>query len=168
MNDIFKKIIRHHGQDVRRVIKKITGSHNEDLEQEVYVKAFKSIDKYEHKGKFKQWICTISANISRDYLKSKSFRQSQLQDCSEDAILTATSNKQPEVQIASIERQKTIWEAINSLPKKNKEVIILFDMEEMSYEEISKKLNCPVGTVKSRLFNARKKLSESLKELIQQ
>lgn len=167
MNEIFKKIINSHKNDVRTVIKNITGSQNDDLEQEVYIKAWKNIDDYKHKGKFKQWICTISANISRDYLKSKTYKQTKFHDNSEDAVLNISDNTPPDARIYSIERQKTIWKAINELPKKNKEVIILFDMEEMTYEEISKKINCPVGTVKSRLYNARKKLAESLKDLIQ-
>ncbi|NLF83015.1 MAG: sigma-70 family RNA polymerase sigma factor, partial [Candidatus Gastranaerophilales bacterium] len=56
--------------------------------------------------------------------------------------------------------------AIENLKPKFKEVIILYDMKEMSYEEISAKLNCPVGTVKSRLFNARKQLQTELADLL--
>ena len=60
-----------------------------------------------------------------------------------------------------------ITAAINALNKKHKEVIILSEIENMSYEDISKKLRCPLGTVKSRIYNAKKELFNILKDLIQ-
>ena len=59
-------------------------------------------------------------------------------------------------------RQKIILKAVDDLPKKMRQVVIWFEFEEMSYEQISQKLGLPIGTVKSRLFNARKILSEKL------
>ena len=64
------------------------------------------------------------------------------------------------------ERHKLIIGAIDKLNKKHREVLILHDIEELTYEEISKKVNCPVGTVKSRLFNARKELKQELGDLL--
>ena len=64
------------------------------------------------------------------------------------------------------QRQKRIMNAIDSLKPKLREVIVMYEMQEMSYEEISSKLKCPVGTIRSRLFNARKELSILLQDLI--
>ena len=65
-----------------------------------------------------------------------------------------------------LKRQKRITKAINELKSKFKEVIIMYEIEGKSYEEISNKLNCPVGTIKSRLYNAKKELYEKLKDLV--
>ena len=72
----------------------------------------------------------------------------------------------PEQQFVSKYRQIQTTKAINSLKPKFKEVIILAEIENYSYEEISKKINCPVGTVKSRVYNAKKELYEKLKDLV--
>ena len=70
MTDFIKENQKH----VKAVIKKLTGSENEDLEQEVYIKAWQNMGNYKDEGKFKQWICTITANICRDWFRSKSYK----------------------------------------------------------------------------------------------
>ena len=72
----------------------------------------------------------------------------------------------PESLLIRKERQKEISEAINKLKPKFKEVIMLYEIENKSYEEISQKLKCPIGTVKSRLYNAKKELAVMLEHLI--
>ncbi|MCK7483752.1 MAG: sigma-70 family RNA polymerase sigma factor [Candidatus Moduliflexus flocculans] len=72
----------------------------------------------------------------------------------------------PEVNAVLSERHKLILNAINKLNPKLKEVVILYDIEDLTYEQISEKIKCPIGTVKSRLFNARKILKSELKELL--
>ena len=64
------------------------------------------------------------------------------------------------------ERQQMISEAINKLKPKFREVIMLYEIENKSYEEISQKIKCPIGTVKSRLYNAKKELAVMLENLI--
>jgi len=166
MNEIIKKIIDVHKNNVKGIIKHVTGKYNEDLEQEVYIKAWKNLHSYQEKGKFENWIKTIATNVSRDYLRSLGFRQSNKEDHDEEKIINICDKFTPEQCLKQKERQKIIVSAINNLPQKFREVVLLFEIEDMSYEDISLKLNCPVGTIKSRLFNARKKLYESLKNLI--
>jgi len=72
----------------------------------------------------------------------------------------------PEQVFISKQRQKRITNAINELKPKFKEVIIMYEIEGKSYEEISNKLNCPIGTIKSRIYNAKKELYEKLKDLV--
>ena len=64
------------------------------------------------------------------------------------------------------ERQKLIINAINALKPKFKEVVMLYEIEQLSYEQIARKIKTPIGTVKSRLYNAKKELAQSLKDLI--
>ncbi len=145
----------------------MTGSSNEDIEQEVYIRTWKNIDKYKEEGKFKSWINTITANLCRDYLRSSYFKHSQNTVTEEDDLIQIRDEKQDiESEFIAKQRQKRIINAIDNLKPKFKEVIIMYEMQDMSYEEISEKIKCPVGTVRSRLFNARKELSITLSDLI--
>lgn len=145
----------------------MTGSNNEDIEQEVYIRTWKNIGKYKETGKFKSWINTITANLCRDYMKSAYFKHSQNTLTEEDDLIQIKDERESiESALIRKQRQKKIMDAIDALKPKFKEVIIMYEMQEMSYEQISEKLNCPVGTIRSRLFNARKELSIALKDLI--
>ena len=162
-----KEIISNHGSTVRNIIKRITNEHNEDLEQEIYTKIWKNSDKYQEKGSIQAWIRTISANLSKDYLKSS---QKKLSDNStnDETVLSFVhdSKDTPESLLIKRERQKMISAAINNLKPKFREVIMLYEIENQSYEDISQKLKCPIGTVKSRLYNAKKELAFALQELM--
>ncbi len=162
-----KKIIDEYKYNIKAIIKNLTGSYNEDLEQEVYIKTWKNQDKYVEQNKFKQWISTITRNTCKDYLKSASYQGAQLIDSNEEELNSVKDNRNnPEKFVSLKERQEIIMSAIEHLQPKLKEVVILYDMNNLSYEEISQKIKCPVGTVKSRLYNARKELSVSLKDLL--
>lgn len=162
-----KEIISNHGSTVRNIIKRITNEHNEDLEQEIYTKIWKNSDKYQEKGSIQAWIRTISANLSKDYLKSS---QKKLSDnsTSDETVLSFVQDSKdtPESLLIKRERQKMISAAINNLKPKFREVIMLYEIENQSYEDISQKLKCPIGTVKSRLYNAKKELAFALQELM--
>ena len=162
-----KSIIEQYRNNIRKIISSITGSNNEDIEQEVYIRTWKNIDKYKENGKFKSWISTITANLCRDYMKSAYFRHSQNSVTEEDELIQIKDEKESiESELIRKQRQKQIMDAIDALKPKFREVIIMYEMQDMSYEEISEKIKCPVGTVRSRLFNARKELSITLKDLI--
>lgn len=160
-----KEIIAEYGGLIRSVIKKITGSYNEDIEQEVYIKTWKNIENYQEQGKFSSWLSTLTANVCRDYFKSKQHIMETKQVSGEEILDKVKVGGRQEEVIDAKKRQKIILKAVDDLPRKMRQVVILFEFEEKSYEEISKKLGLPVGTIKSRLFNARKILSEKLKFL---
>jgi len=163
----FKEIIKTNQYSIKNIIKKVTNEENEDLEQEVYLKVWQNSEKYKELGKFKSWILTIAKNLSKDYLKSANFRHSQNSTSDETILNTIKDTKvTPDKVFANKLRQKRIYNAINELKPKFKEVIILSEIQDMSYEKISEKLNIPLGTVKSRIYNAKKELSEKLADLI--
>ena len=144
----------------------MTGGYNEDIEQEVYIRTLRNLNKYEERNKFSSWISVITANICRDYLRSAFFKNQKNTLFDEDIVLSAKSNNQPERILSQKERQKAVLKAVDLLPSKLKKVIILYEFEDLSYEQISKKLNIPIGTVKSRISNARKLLQSSLQFLL--
>lgn len=147
---------------IRGIIKKVTGSYNEDIEQEVYLKVLENKEKYHEEGKLVAWLKTIAQNVAKDYFKSAYFKSmNQKADVEEGALQDNKSVSALELQLQK-ERQKAILKAVDSLPSKMREVVNLYEFEELSYEEISKKLGISLGTVKSRLFSAREILSEKL------
>ena len=163
----FKDIVNENKSNVRSIIRLITKETNEDLEQEVYLKVWKNSDKYEEQGTFKSWINTIAKNVSKDYLKSNQ-KRNQDNLASDDEILNTIRDKKstPELKLISNDRQKRITDAVNSLKPKFKEVVMLCEIYGYTYEDAAFKLKCPVGTIKSRLYNAKKELAILLKDLI--
>lgn len=163
-----KEIIEKYKYSVISIIKNFTGSRNEDIEQEVFIKVWKSQKNYSEQNKLGKWINTIAANTCRDYLKSKSHKVERENYDDDEALNLIKDNESrvPEKILDKKERQKAILKAVDALPKKMKEVIILYEFEGRNYEEISKKLKIPTGTVKSRLSNARSELKNNLQHLI--
>lgn len=137
------------------------------MEQEVYLKAWKNADRYEERGNFKSWINTIAKNVSKDYLKSAYFKNSNNTTSDEVVLSTVKDNKQtPESSVLKSERQSRIIDAIEELKPKLRETIMLCEIEGYTYEEAAKKLKCPLGTIKSRVYNAKRELAEKLQDLM--
>lgn len=163
----FSELIKANKENVKNIIRLITKQDNEDLEQEVYIKAWKNADKYEERGNFKSWINTIAKNVSKDYLKSATFKAMSNSTSDEIIMNTVKDSKQtPEKKAESSERQKRIINAIENLKPKLKEAIMLCEIQGYTYEEASKKLKCPLGTIKSRIYNAKKELAIELEDLL--
>ena len=159
------KIISETRLKIRNVIKRMTGSYNEDLEQEVFLKALEHKELYIEEGKSIAWLKVIAQNLIKDMFKSSSFKAANYSDTiHEMQIEDGEAISALELQLKK-ERQKTILKAVDSLPSKMREVIYLYEFEELSYEEVSQKLGISIGTVKSRLFNAREILSQKLSHL---
>ena len=164
----FNELIKANKQHVKNIIRLITKQDNEDLEQEVYVKAWKNAEKYEERGNFKSWISTIAKNVSKDYLKSAYFKNT-MNSTSDDIVLGSVkdSKSSPENAVVHSERQQRIISAIEELKPKLKETILLCEIYGYTYENASKKLNCPIGTIKSRIYNAKKELAHLPEHLLQ-
>ena len=163
----FNEIIETNKNNIKNMIRLITKSENEDLEQEVYIKLWKNSDKYKEQGSIKSWIGTIAKNTSKDYLKSAMVRNEQ-NSTSDEFVITSIKDKKttPEDRVLASERQKRIIKAIDSLKPKLRETIMLCEIYGYTYEEAAEKLNCPIGTIKSRIYNAKKELAEKLDDLV--
>ena len=98
-------------------------------------------------------------------MKSAQYKNRNTED---DEILSTVKDKKqtPELRLITNDRQKLITESINSLKPKFKEVVLLCEIYGYTYEEASFKLKCPVGTIKSRLYNAKKELANLLKDIL--
>jgi len=138
-----------------------------DLVQETYLKAFKFIDKYEEGTNAKAWLFKILKNAYINDYRKKNKRPIQVdyEEVSgyhdgDDAPLASYFDLREELFDHMMGDEVTA--AMNSLPEDFRTVILLCDIEDFSYEEISKIIDVPIGTVRSRLFRARNMLKEKL------
>lgn len=136
----------------------------EDLVQETIAKALKGFSSFQQGTNFRAWIFRILRNTfvnSRTGLAAK--RTTALEDeAAEGAVPHGASNETPETILLQQSNQMMIQEAIEQLPVAFREVVLLCDVEEMSYQEIAQTLEIPIGTVMSRLARARRALREAL------
>ena len=142
----------------------------DDLVQESFIKAFRSLSRYNSKYAFTTWLCKIVSNHCLDYLRRRKIRAFSLDEpiADQDGYIKReipdwTLN--PEWQFVRKQRMISIEQAIDSLPPRYKRVIVLRHKEDRSYEEISTMLRIPLGTVKAQIFRARELLKKKLKGL---
>lgn len=105
-----------HRNLIRAVIKKLTGSYNEDLEQEVYLRAWQNRDKYQDKGKVRAWLSTLTANLCRDYFKSRFFREDKNKIGGDELLEKIVVQGKQEERLDAKTRQKIILKAVDALP----------------------------------------------------
>lgn len=123
------------------------------------------MDKYHEEGKFRQWINAVTVNLSAIFAVLAGTGKMRYRFMTRGTGRHSSTARGQEEILDSKARQKVILKAVDDLPAKLRKIVILFEFEEFSYEQIAKKTGLPQGTVKSRLFNARKILSEKLKPL---
>ncbi len=160
-----ENFIKKNQTKIRQIIGNFADNETaKDIEQDVYVKVWRTSSHNKPLG----YIKSLVVNTCKDFLKSKHYKQSQITSREENDLLIIRDGKDTPLQRTErLFRQRMIINAINKLPKKLKEVIILYDIEELEQNKIAQKLKCPIGTVKSRLFNARKQLQADLNRLIE-
>ncbi|MEL0629610.1 RNA polymerase sigma factor RpoE [Psychromonas aquatilis] len=143
-----------------------------DVSQEVFIKVYKSLPNFRGDSAFYTWLFRITVNTAKNYLTSQSRRPPASDiDASEadsydgsDALKTEDN---PEAILHSQEVKKVILKVISDLPDELKSAITLRELEGMSYDEIAQIENCPIGTVRSRIFRAREAIDKQLKPLLE-
>ncbi|HWP81667.1 MAG TPA: sigma-70 family RNA polymerase sigma factor [Bacteroidota bacterium] len=141
----------------------------EDLTQEAFIKAFTSLSSFNDEYAFSTWLYKIATNNCIDYLRRK-----KLQTMSINKPMESTDGDMsfelpdtsfiPDNEMILTQRRKFLEEAINSLPPKYRQVIILRHREEKEYQEIADLLKLPLGTVKAHIFRAREMLNKYLRD----
>ena len=138
----------------------------EDIVQETFLRAFRKRKEYRAIANFSTWLFTIAGNLAKSELRRrKRWRLFSLHrdDESDTGLALPDETYRPDTITESSIADVHIQEAISSLPANYRQVILLRDVEGMSYQEISEIVSCPVGTVKSRVNRARLKLQQKLK-----
>jgi RNA polymerase sigma-70 factor (ECF subfamily) len=157
----FEEIVRLYQRRVYGVALRIVRAHDvaDDVAQEAFVRAWRSLDRFELGRPFGPWVCRIAANLAVNHVRSPRAREEGLP---EGHAETRGSDPGPLAAVLDAEAKRVFDEAVAGLSAEQRAVFVLRAVEEMSYEEIAKALGISPGTVMSRLFRARVRLARAL------
>ena len=147
-------------------------SEAQDVAQETFIKAYRALGDFRGDSAFYTWLYRIAINTAKNYLVSRARRSSNYQVDIQDAEAIENAPQlqgmdTPERLLLNQEIIDTIKTAIDQLPEEMRTAIMLREFEGMSYEEIAVAMDCPVGTVRSRLFRAREAIDIKLNPLLE-
>ncbi len=164
----FSDLVRTYQKRIYRLVYRLCPDHDtaDELAQETFVKAYCSLSTFREEFRFWSWLATIATNLALNHLKRQK-RQVSMEDYPIDQIV-ADSNPRanPSRNLADKELRLRLEEEIEKLPPEFKSVFVLRVYEDLSYEQISKRLGIEIGTVMSRLFRARSRLKKALEEFL--
>ncbi|HEC30132.1 MAG TPA: RNA polymerase sigma factor RpoE [Gammaproteobacteria bacterium] len=143
----------------------------QDVTQEAFLKAYRALGNFRGDSAFYTWIYRIAINTAKNYLVAQNRRPpgSDIDAQEAEQFMESGSlreNATPERMALTEEIQATVNRAIEELPEDLQTAIILREIEGLSYEDIASTMECPVGTVRSRIFRAREAIDEKLKPLL--
>ena len=154
---------RYQDRIVRLVRGMVPESDTEDVTQEAFLKAYRKLGAFDGRSSFYTWIYRIAANTAMDWRKKERHRRHvPLPVSPEGEDATESLAEGPETSARRRELGEKIDAAVAALPEKYHEILVLREIEGLSYEEIAERLSMSKGTVESRLFRARERLRERL------
>ncbi len=153
-------MMMRHGQDVWNYAHFLTKNRStaDDIAQDVFIQAYRHVTTFRGESSVKTWLLKITRNISYNYLRSAFIRRVLLVD----AVRTSDHDRSAEQAFIDQEAANEVWRQVYRLSAKYREVLLLHARHQLSVIEIAQILNIPEGTVKSRLFTARKRLTALL------
>jgi RNA polymerase sigma-70 factor (ECF subfamily) len=159
----FAHLVRRHQDAVHRFILRMLGSHEEALEltQDTFIKAWQALPQWQPQAQFKTWIYRIASNTAMDALRRRRIVEMVPLEDDYDAPACGPG---PEMQLETRQRLRSLETALAALPVEQREVILLREIEGLSYAEISTALDLHEGTVKSRIARAREALASAVRE----
>ncbi len=144
------------------------GSHESalDLSQEAFVKAFRAIKRFDTDKRFFTWYYQILRNLCFNFLRDRAKHARPFSEFDEHEISLIKDSSITSDDVEREELVSAVQEALTELKAKDREIIILKDFQDLSYKEISEILECPIGTVMSRLYYARAALKAKLERML--
>ncbi len=162
-----EELIHTYEADVFRLALSVVGDQADaqEIAQETFIAALKSLRNYEERKSFKAWLYVIALNLSRSHLRKQKFLAKL--KASTTSLFRVEVQKQvsPEESVILSEKEAVIWAQLNKLDERHRIVVILRYFHELSVAEISEILNINEGTIHSRLHTARERLRDALKSL---
>jgi len=166
---------------VRKYQHKITGvvsryindwSECQDVAQEAFIRAYRAIGAFRGDSQFYTWVYKIAINTAKNYLVSQGRRPPTDDVAIEDAVqldggIRLRESATPERELLRQEIEQTVFATVEQLPEELKIAITLREVDGLSYEEIAETMNCPIGTVRSRIFRAREAIDTKLRPLLE-
>ena len=147
----------------------------EDIAQETFIRAYRALHQFRGDAQFYTWLYRIAVNtakkslmeLKRDPTVSESFFKSDDDDETKPRRNEPSSDETPESVFAAKEIATVVNAAMEALPEDLRQAVTLREIEGLSYEEISSVMNCPIGTVRSRIFRAREAISAKVKPMLE-
>ena len=149
----------------------------EDIAQETFIRAYRALGQFRGEAQFYTWLYRIAVNTAKkalvDLKRDPVVSESALRGGSDEEDETSgvenelTSAETPETILAAKEIAATVNSAMEALPEELRQAVTLREIEGLSYEEIAEVMNCPIGTVRSRIFRAREAISAKVKPLLE-
>jgi RNA polymerase sigma-70 factor, ECF subfamily len=170
----FDVLVQKYQQKVVNLISRFVSDHSEcyDVAQETFIKAYRALPNFRGDSQFYTWLYRIAANTAKNHLASKSRKTPNYSVDVDDAEHFGGESglkefTTPENLMLTEEIKQTIYTAIEALPDDLKSAITLRELEGLSYEEIASVMDCPIGTVRSRIFRARDAIDKELRPLLE-
>lgn len=162
----FEALVERHRQRAVGVALKLVGDKDEaaDISQEAFIRVYRAVKRFDTQKEFFSWFYVILSNLARNRLKKRKVRTkyAREQQADTESILHSQTRSTPDTLMEADETKQRVWQAVEQLPFNFREIIVLRHFEDLSYEEIAKLLNIPIGSVMSRLYYARLKLKDIL------
>lgn len=166
----FEQIVQLYEKKVFNIALRMSRNHDDalDISQDVFIRVYRSLPGFKEESSFSTWLFRITTNICIDHLRKKERSQKtvslyqQDEDGEEFELPMVDPAASPEQEYERRELIETFRRCVDELPPDQREIIVLRDINGMSYEEISQVLDCNLGTVKSRINRARNRLQNSL------
>ena len=169
----FELLVQRYQQKVGGVVSKLIKDYHEiqDITQDVFIKVYKALPNFRGDSAFYTWIYRIAINTAKNHLVSRGRRiQNSDIEPSEAEHYSGGFEKQnfdtPDAEYERQEIEKVVHDSISELPEDLKRAIVLREVDGLSYEEIAEEMDCPIGTVRSRIFRARDAVDNALKPLL--
>ena len=147
----------------------------EDIAQETFIRAYRALAQFRGEAQFYTWLYRIAVNTAKkalmDLKRNPTVSENAYKSADDDETSAIenelTSSETPDAVLASKEIAEIINAAMEALPEELRQAITLREIEGLSYEEIADAMNCPIGTVRSRIFRAREAISDKVKPLLE-
>ena len=170
----FELLVEKYQRKLARLLSRLVRDPGEveDVTQEAFIKAYRALPSFRGDSAFYTWLYRIGINTAKNYLVAMGRRTPTSTEVDAEEAEGYEDGEQlrdintPESLLLTREIGDTVNAAIESLPEELKSAIQLRELEGMSYEEIAKLMDCPIGTVRSRIFRAREAIAERLKPLL--
>jgi RNA polymerase sigma-70 factor (ECF subfamily) len=172
----FNLLVRKYERKVFRLISRLVRdpAEVEDVAQEAFIKAYRALPQFRGDSAFYTWLYRIAVNTAKNHLVAQGRRPIPLSDTlsededgesfgREDVV---SDNQTPDAELLSRQIAETVNRAIEALPQDLRTAVTLREIEGLSYEEIAEAMNCPIGTVRSRIFRAREAIAQQLRPLL--
>lgn len=170
----FDVLVLKYQQKVVNLVSRFVSDQSEcyDVAQETFIKAYKALGNFRGDSQFYTWLYRIAANTAKNHLASRSRKSPAYSVDVEDAEHFAGESglkefANPENLLLTDEIKRTVFAAIEKLPDDLKSAITLREIEGLSYEDIAEVMDCPIGTVRSRIFRARDAIDKELRPLLE-